>query len=113
LPTPCAPVLLAGVTFKPGTDDLRESPMVYLARSLLDRGHAVMIYDQDLNACDLAGENLQFVHRHLPEIFDLLVDDLAQALQQRPVVVRARPLPVPMPAGLEVIDLDALQNHGR
>jgi hypothetical protein len=50
-----------------------------------------MIYDQDLNACDLVGENLQFVHRHLPEIFDLLVDDLTQALQQRPVVVRASP----------------------
>jgi GDP-mannose 6-dehydrogenase len=110
---PGAPVLLAGVTFKAGTDDLRESPMVYLARSLLDRGHAVMIYDRDLNERDLVGENLQFVNRHLPELFDLLVDDLAQALQKRPVVVRARPLPVPMPAGLEIIDLDALRNHGR
>jgi GDP-mannose 6-dehydrogenase len=110
---PGTPVLLAGVTFKAGTDDLRESPMVYLARSLLDRGHAVMIYDQDLNERDLVGENLQFVHRHLPEIFDLLVDDLAPALRKRPVVVRAKPLPAPMPAGLKIIDVDALQDQAR
>jgi GDP-mannose 6-dehydrogenase len=104
---PGAPVLLAGITFKAGTDDLRESPMVYLARSLLDRGHAVMIYDQDLNDCEFVGENLQFVRRHLPEISDLLVDDLDQALGAQPLVVRAKPLPAPVPAGLEIIDVDA------
>jgi GDP-mannose 6-dehydrogenase len=104
---PGAPVLLAGITFKAGTDDLRESPMVYLARSLVDRGHAVMIYDQDLNDCEFVGENLQFVRRHLPEISDLLVDDLEQALGAQPLVVRAKPLPVPVPAGLEIIDVDA------
>jgi GDP-mannose 6-dehydrogenase len=102
------PVLLAGITFKAGTDDLRESPMVYLARSLVDRGHSLMIYDQDLNDCDLVGENLRFVRQHLPEIFDLLVDDLEQALRGKPVVVRAKPLPVPAPAGLKIIDVDAL-----
>jgi GDP-mannose 6-dehydrogenase len=102
------PVLLAGITFKPGTDDLRGSPMVYLARSLLERGHALTIYDQDLNGCDFVGENLQFVRRHLPEIFGLLVRDLDQALRARPVVVRAKPLPVPLPAGIKVIDVDAL-----
>ncbi len=101
------PVLLAGITFKAGTDDLRESPMVYLARSLLNRGHALTIYDQDLGGCEFVGENLQFVRRHLPNIFDLLVDDIEQALAARPVVIRAKPLPVPVPAGLEIIDVDA------
>jgi GDP-mannose 6-dehydrogenase len=105
---PGALVLLAGITFKAGTDDLRESPMVYLARGLLDRGHSVMIYDQDLDGSDLVGENLQFVRRHLPEIADLLVDDLAQALWRRPLVVRAKPLPAAVPAGLKIIDVDAL-----
>jgi GDP-mannose 6-dehydrogenase len=103
-----ATVLLAGITFKAGTDDLRQSPMVYLARSLLDRGHSLMIYDQDLTDCELVGENLQFVRRHLPEMFDLLVQDLEQALRTHPVVVRAKPLPVPAPAGLKIIDVDAL-----
>ena len=110
---PGAPVLLAGVTFKAGTDNLRESPTVYLARSLLDRGHAVMIYDPGSERLRSRGREPAILHRHLPEIFDLLVDDLAQALQKRPVVVRARPLPVPMPAGLEVIDVDARRDHAR
>jgi hypothetical protein len=46
------------------------------------------------------------VRRHLPELLDLLVDDLELALRARPVVVRAKPLP--LPAGLEILDLDAL-----
>ena len=91
-----ASVLLAGLTFKAKTDDLRESPLVYLARSVLDRGHPLMIYDQDLIGCELVGENLHFVRRHLPEIAELLVDDLDVALSSRPVVVRAKPLPVPV-----------------
>jgi GDP-mannose 6-dehydrogenase len=102
-----AAVLLAGITFKAGTDDLRESPLVHLARSLLDRGHPVTIYDRDLNGGEIVGENLQFVRRHLPELLDLLVDDLELALRARPVVVRAKPLPLPAPPGLEIIDVDA------
>jgi GDP-mannose 6-dehydrogenase len=103
-----APVLLVGITFKPGTDDLRESPLVYLARSLLDRGHSLMIYDQDLNGCEFVGENLQFVRRHLPEIFDLMVDDLEEALRRQPVVVRAKPLPLPLPTRVKIIDIGQL-----
>lgn len=101
------PVLVVGITFKEDTDDLRDSPMVYLARSLLDRGHPLMIYDHDLDGRDLVGENLNFVRRHLPELLDLLVDDLEQALSAKPVVVRAKPLPMPAPPGVRVIDVDA------
>ena len=101
-------VLLAGITFKAGTDDLRESPLVYLARSLLDGGHRVMVYDQDLDGCEFMGDNLHFIRRHLPELSDLLVADLGWALRERPVVVRAKPLPVPLPDGLTIIDIDQL-----
>lgn len=103
-----APVLLVGITFKADTDDLRESPFVYIARSVLDRGHPLMVFDQDLIGCELVGENLQFVRQHLPELFDLLVDDLEQALSTQPVVIRAKPLPVPAPPGLKIIDVDRL-----
>lgn len=100
------PVLLAGVTFKSGTDDLRGSPLVYLARSLLDRGYTLRIYDPDLAGCELIGENLQFVRRELPEVFDLLIDDLEEALRASPVVLRAKSLP--LPAGLTIIDVDQI-----
>ena len=103
---PGAPVLLAGITFKAGTDDLRGSPLVYLARSLLDRGHSVMIYDQDVKGCKFVGENLRFVRQYLPELSQLLVDDVEQALSVRPVVVRAKPLPAVAPADLKIIDID-------
>jgi GDP-mannose 6-dehydrogenase len=103
-----ASVLLAGLTFKAKTDDLRESPLVYLARSVLDRGHPLMIYDQDLIGCELVGENLHFVRRHLPEIAEVLVDDLDVALRSQPVVIRAKPLPESIPAGLTIIDVNQL-----
>jgi GDP-mannose 6-dehydrogenase len=103
---PGAAVLLVGVTFKANTDDLRESPLVYLARSILDRGHSLAIYDPDLIGCELVGENLHFVRRHLPEMADLLVDDLDAALASQPVVVRAKRLTVP--TGLTILDVDQL-----
>jgi GDP-mannose 6-dehydrogenase len=103
-----ASVLLVGVTFKANTDDLRESPLIYLARSILDRGHALRIFDQDLIGCELVGDNLQFVRRHLPELPELLVEDIDAALRSSPVVVRAKQLPVPVPAGLTIIDVDQL-----
>ena len=103
---PGAPVLLAGITFKVGTDDVRGSPLVHLARCLLDRGHTLTIFDQDLHGSEFVGENLRFVRQHLPELPTLLVADLEQALKAGPVVVRAKPLPVAAPAGLKIIDLD-------
>ena len=101
-----APVLLVGVTFKADTDDLRESPLVYLAKAILDRGHALRIYDPDLMGCDLVGDNLQFVSRHLPELPDLLVEDLDAALRSNPVVVRAKRLT--LPAGVTIVDINQL-----
>ena len=103
---PGAPVLLTGITFKAGTDDLRGSPLVYLARSLLDRGHSVMIYDQDIADSKFTGENLRFILRHLPEIEKLLVDDLNRALSLRPVVIQVKPLPASAATDLEIVEVD-------
>lgn len=69
-----ARVLVAGLAFKAGTDDLRESPNVDLARKLIETGYAVSVYDPVLVPARLRGRNLGYAYGHLPTIDTLLVD---------------------------------------
>ncbi len=79
--------LMLGLTFKPGTDDLRESPMVELAEQLLGKGIPLSIYDPDLIPEKLIGTNAAYVEEHLPHLGMLLRDDLEAALADAEVVV--------------------------
>lgn len=69
-----ARVLVAGLAFKAGTDDLRESPNVDLTRKLIETGCAVSVYDPHLVPSRLRGRNLGYAYSHLPSIDSLLVD---------------------------------------
>ena len=69
-----ARVLLVGLSFKVGTDDLRESPAVDMARKLLDAGYALDIFDPALRPEQLVGQNLGYAFTYLPTIEALLVD---------------------------------------
>ncbi|EBA14564.1 GDP-mannose 6-dehydrogenase [Roseobacter sp. SK209-2-6] len=71
---PGAKVLMVGLAFKAGTDDLRESPNVDLARKLLGAGIALDIFDPAVNADMLVGANLGYTYSQLPQINQLLVD---------------------------------------
>ena len=71
---PGAKILLAGLAFKAGTDDLRESPNVDLARKMLAAGFDLDIYDPGLDASKLVGANLGYAYSHLPMIERILVD---------------------------------------
>jgi GDP-mannose 6-dehydrogenase len=64
-----------GLSFKAGTDDLRESPLVILVETLLGRGYQIKIYDPNVFLSQLRGRNLAYVERHLPHLAALLVDD--------------------------------------
>ena len=66
-------VLMAGLAFKAGTDDLRESPNVDIARRLLDAGYQLSIYDPAIEPADLRGQNLGYAFTHLPNVGSLLV----------------------------------------
>lgn len=68
-----AKVLMVGLAFKAGTDDLRESPNVDLARKLLTAGYAVDIFDPAIEADMLVGANLGYAYSQLPSIERLLV----------------------------------------
>lgn len=67
-------VLMAGLAFKAGTDDLRESPNVDIARRLLDGGYQLSVYDPAIEPADLRGQNLGYAFTHLPNVGSLLVD---------------------------------------
>jgi GDP-mannose 6-dehydrogenase len=80
-------VSLLGLSFKSGTDDLRESPSVDLAERLLGKGFEVRIYDPILNPFGLVGENLRQVHARLPHLERLLFRTPVDALAGADVVL--------------------------
>lgn len=67
-------VLMVGLAFKAGTDDLRESPNVDIARRLLQGGYKLSVYDPAIRPADLRGQNLGYAFTHLPSVGSLLVD---------------------------------------
>ena len=66
---------LVGLSFKAGTDDLRESPQVILAETLLGRGYDLRIYDPGVRITHLVGTNRTYVDTHLPHLAALLIDE--------------------------------------
>jgi GDP-mannose 6-dehydrogenase len=100
---------LVGLSFKVGTDDLRESPAVILAETLLGRGYDIKIYDPGVQLSRLRGRNRAFVDQHLPHLAALLVDDQNALCQHASLLVIANDiadeLDWPPDFGGEVIDL--------
>ncbi len=78
---------VVGLSFKAGTDDLRESPMVELVETLLGSGCEVKIYDPNVMLSRLRGRNLAYVDRHLPHLASLLVPQPPMLLQHAGLLV--------------------------
>jgi GDP-mannose 6-dehydrogenase len=78
---------LLGLAFKPGTDDLRESPLVALAERLLGKGCRLRIHDREVSLARLVGANRAYIEREIPHLGELLTSDLREALAGARVVV--------------------------
>jgi len=76
-----------GMAFKPGTDDLRESPIVELIETLLGKGFQVKIYDKNVATSLLIGANKRFAEEHIPHLSSLLVERAEDAVDTAQVVV--------------------------
>jgi GDP-mannose 6-dehydrogenase len=74
------PVALFGLAFKPGTDDLRESPFVMLAEKLLGKGFDLRIYDRYVQVARLMGANRAYIDREIPHLERLMVASPEAAL---------------------------------
>ena len=78
---------IIGLSFKPGTDDLRESPLVILVETLLARGFDIKILDPGISVSRLRGRNLAYIDRHLPHLAALLVEDPAELYRHASLLV--------------------------
>jgi GDP-mannose 6-dehydrogenase len=80
-----------GLSFKPGTDDLRESPLVELAERLLGKGKKILIFDEKVKYANLIGGNKSYVGEKLPHLASLLIDKYAE-LKNTDVLLLGHPL---------------------
>jgi GDP-mannose 6-dehydrogenase len=111
-------VSFLGVSFKPDTDDLRESPHVVLAERLLGKGYDIAIYDANVRMSRLTGANLAYILDLLPHISRMLREDLDQVLAFSDTIIvgHAKLLKGVEPAKLEgktIIDLAGLEPEWR
>src|SRR5947209_20026921 len=87
LRTNCRKIAMLGLSFKAGTDDLRESPQVQLIKRLLGEGCQVKVWDKDVSLGRLAGSNRQYIEDVIPHIGSLLSADMAEVIHDSDVVV--------------------------
>jgi len=80
-------VALFGLAFKPGTDDMRDSPLVALAEQLLGKGFEMRIFDRNVKLSRLLGKNKEFVEREIPHLDRLLLDSPEAVLDQAEIIV--------------------------
>ena len=101
-----ARILQMGLTFKPDTDDLRESPLVELAVALLDQGYDLSLFEPDLKPEQLVGANLAFARAQLARLPEVLVTDFSRAAERADLIILGKAMPgLKLPSGKPFLNL--------
>jgi GDP-mannose 6-dehydrogenase len=78
---------ILGFSFKAGTDDLRESPMIEAIERLIGKGYDLRIFDKNVNLARLVGANRDFILNHIPHISRLMVNGIDAVLDHAQTIV--------------------------
>ena len=78
---------ILGFSFKAGTDDLRESPLVEVIERLIGKGYDVRLYDRNVKIASLVGANKDYILNHIPHISKLMVDSIDEVLAHADTIV--------------------------
>ena len=108
---------ILGFSFKAGTDDLRESPMIEIIERLSGKGYNLRIYDRNVQVARLVGANRDFILNHIPHISRLMVNSVDEVLQHAQTVVignndpEFRGVPERLSAGQRLVDFVRITNR--
>jgi GDP-mannose 6-dehydrogenase len=80
---------ILGLSFKAGTDDLRESPVVELVERLIGKGYDLKVYDRNVSMASLVGANKEYILQKIPHIFRLMTGSIDLVLEHAETVVLA------------------------
>jgi GDP-mannose 6-dehydrogenase len=80
-------IAFLGISFKSGTDDVRESSFVELVERLVGKGRKVRIFDSNVRPAELVGANREYLMRAFPHIVDLMVPEIADAVDWAQTIV--------------------------
>jgi GDP-mannose 6-dehydrogenase len=105
-----------GFSFKAGTDDLRESPVVELAERLIGKGYDLRVYDDNVNLARLHGANRDYILHRIPHISRLMVGSVDEVLAHAGTLVignaspEFRDVPKLLRGGQSIVDLVRVTN---
>ena len=78
---------MLGLSFKTGTDDLRESPLVMVAKRLLGEGCELRIFDPEVHLSRLLGANRSYIDAHIPHLGSLLCEQINEMIDPSDVIL--------------------------
>jgi len=78
---------ILGFSFKSGTDDLRESPLIEVIERLIGKGYDIRLYDKNVKMASLIGANKDYILNHIPHISKLMVDNIDAVLSHAETIV--------------------------